>query len=199
MEKAIFLDRDGVINDLVYLNEEGIIDSPFTVKQFKLIPKVPEAIKKLHSLGFKMILISNQPGIAKGHFSEETFKKICKKMNDLLLTKNSLLDDEFYCLHHPNAKVKKYKKKCNCRKPKTGLIKKATKLHNLDLKNSYFIGDGIVDMKVAKNIGCKSVFIGNVNSKLTKILKDKKIQPDFIAHDLYEASIILSGKKFSNP
>ena len=191
MNKAVFLDSDGVINEMIYFEEEGVIDSPYSENQFKLIKKVPEAIAKLNSSGFKVIVVSNQPGIAKGHFDEKTFEKISKKMNRLLNKKKAKLDSELYCLHHPNAKLKKYKKICNCRKPKIGLIKKVVKLYNLDIKNSYFIGDGFVDLEAARKAGCKSVFIGNLNSKLTNILHKKNLFPDIFAHDLHEAVQII--------
>lgn len=195
MNKAIFLDRDGVINNLIYFKEEGIIDTPFTEEQFELIKLVPEAISKLNSSEYKVIITSNQPGIAKGHYSEKTFEKICKKMNRVLSKKNATIDDEFYCLHHPHAKIEKYKKNCSCRKPKIGLLTKAIKKHNIDIKKSYFIGDGMVDIEAAKRVGCKSVYIGNLNSKLTRILEKRKLVPDMIAHDLYEAvNFILKNK-----
>ena len=78
--KAVFLDRDGVINELIYHQEHGVIDSPFTVEQFKLLPDVANAINKFHELGFKVIIVSNQPGVAKDHFSIGIFEKIRGKM-----------------------------------------------------------------------------------------------------------------------
>ena len=80
MTKAVFLDRDGTINEIIYYQELGIIDSPFTAEQFKLLPQVGEAIKILNKSEFKVILVSNQPGIAKGHFSMETFGEIRERM-----------------------------------------------------------------------------------------------------------------------
>ena len=74
--KTIFLDRDGVVNELIYYEEQGIIDSPFTAEQFRLLPFVGEAIKNFHDMGYKVILVSNQPGIAKGNMSEQAFHKI---------------------------------------------------------------------------------------------------------------------------
>ncbi|MDE2588439.1 MAG: HAD family hydrolase [Patescibacteria group bacterium] len=186
--KTIFLDRDGVINKLVYHKEEGIIDTPFSESQFEIVNSVPQTISKLRNAGYKIIIISNQPGIAKKYYSSKTFEKICKKMHQELEKKKGMVDDEFYCFHHPDAKNPKFKKKCSCRKPKIGLIKKAARIHNIDIKNSYFVGDGIVDLQAAKKAGCKSIFVGNMSSGLSAILKEKKLKPVYIAHDLKEAS-----------
>ena len=192
--KAIFLDRDGVINKLVYHRDEGIIDTPFTESQFKIVESVPTAILKLQKAGYKIIIISNQPGIAKGYYTMKTFEKIKAKMRLVLEKKRVVIDDEFYCLHHPTAKKIKYRKRCECRKPGIGLIRKASITHHIDIKNSYFIGDGIVDLQAAKKAGCKSIFIGNVNSTLSAILKKKKLNPIYIAHDLQEASEFIIQK-----
>ena len=186
--RAIFLDRDGVINKLVYQKEEGIIDTPFSDSQLEISEYVPDAILDLRNAGYKIIIISNQPGIAKGYYTKDTFEKIQAKMRQVLEKKDAMVDDEFYCLHHPDAKNLKYRKRCSCRKPGIGMITKAVKIHKIDIKNSFFVGDGMVDLQAAKKAGCPSILIGNVNSTLTKILKEKKLQPVYIAHDLKEAA-----------
>ena len=88
MTKTVFVDRDGVINEMVYFEEHGFVDSPFSTSQFKIINGVPNAIKILHSLGYKIIIISNQPGIAKKHYNEKTFELIRKKMHRTLKKQN---------------------------------------------------------------------------------------------------------------
>ena len=196
--RAIFLDRDGVINKLVYHGDEGIIDTPFTESQFEIVEFVPTAILTLQKAGYKIIIISNQPGIAKGYYTMKTFEKIRAKMRLVLKKKRTMIDDEFYCLHHPTAKKMKYRKRCTCRKPGIGLIRKASIIHNIDVKNSYFIGDGIVDLQAAKKAGCKSIFIGNVSSTLSEILKEKKLNPVYIAHDLKEASEFIIQSRSSD-
>lgn len=181
---------------MVYYPEHGFVDSPFKSSQLKIINGVPKAISLLHSLGFKVMIISNQPGIAKGNFSEKTFAQITNKMHHILKKNNATVDDEFYCLHHPNGKIKKYRKICNCRKPKTGLIKQAISKYDIDIKKSFFIGDGVVDMLAAKKIGCKSIFVGNLNSTLLGLFSEKKISPDYTAKNLLEATKII--KKIHN-
>lgn len=191
LSNAIFLDRDGVINEMVYVPEHDFVDSPSKPSQFRLMKGVKKAIKILQNLNYKIIIISNQPGIAKGNYNKNTFDDIKSKMHSEFLKSKIVIDGEFYCLHHPNAKVKRFKKKCKCRKPEIGLIKQAKKRYNLNLKSSYFIGDGIVDMKAAKVAGCKSIFIGNVNSTISELFATKKCQPDYIFHNLLGASQFL--------
>jgi len=187
--KAVFLDRDGVINEIIYHKEMGIIDSPFTVEQFRLIPKVGEAINKFHALGYKVIVVSNQPGLAKDHFSMDVFGKIKEKMKTELLKDNAFVDDEYYCLHHPYGIIKKYTKVCDCRKPKPGLILKAAKDHDIDLKESWMIGDGINDMQAGQTAGCKTILIGRMKCDLCRYMEDEKVKPFYIKPNLYKASL----------
>ena len=189
--KAVFLDRDGVINEIIYHKEMGIIDSPFTVKQFKLLPNVADAIKRFHSLGYKVIVVSNQPGLAKDHFSMEVFEKIREKMILGLEKDGAIIDADYYCLHHPYGKIEKYTKICDCRKPKPGMLKKAAKEHNIDLSKSWMIGDGINDIAAGQAAGCKTILIGRIKCDLCKLLDDEKVKPDFIKPNLYKASMII--------
>lgn len=186
--KAIFLDRDGVINELVYFREEGISDSPNSADQFRLINGVGNALKNLKELGYKLIIISNQPGIVKGKYTLDEFSKIQQKMEWEIKQYNVILDDQFYCLHHPNAAIQEYQINCECRKPHTKLVLDAIKKHNIDIDKSFLMGDGMADMELAKKMNCRGIFIGNINSAISKLFKDKGMIPFYIAHDLHEAS-----------
>jgi len=190
-DKAVFLDRDGVINEIIYHKEMGIIDSPFTVDQFKLLPDVHKAINKFHKLGYEVIIVSNQPGLAKDNFTLATFEKITIKMRKELKKKGAEIDAEYYCFHHPYGKIKKYTQICNCRKPKPGLLRKAAKDHNVDLSKSWMIGDGITDIQAGQSAGCKTVLIGRMKCDLCKLMEDEQIKPDYIAPNLYKASLII--------
>ena len=192
--KAIFLDRDGVINELVYHEEQGIIDSPFSVEQFKLLPGVGEAIKQFHDMGVKVILISNQPGMAKGHMSEETFAKIRKKMKNDLAKEGAFLDGEYYCLHHPDAKVERLKANCECRKPKPGLILQAAQDMNIDLYQSWMIGDGLTDIQAGKQAGCRTILLGRMKCELCHRMDAEDAIPDFIASNLKDAVLFILEK-----
>jgi D-glycero-D-manno-heptose 1,7-bisphosphate phosphatase len=193
--KAVFLDRDGVINEVVYHKEMGIVDSPFSVEQFKLLPDVGKAINRFHDQGFKVILISNQPGLAKNHYDIDVFKKIKEKMKTELTKVGAKLDAEYYCFHHPEAKIEKYKKICSCRKPKPGLILQAAKDHFINPSKSWMIGDGINDIQAGRKAGCKTILIGIMKCDLCKILEDKGVKPDFIAANLYKASLIIKKEE----
>lgn len=189
--KAVFLDRDGVINELIYYEEMGIVDSPFTVEQFKLFPDIGKAIKKLKKLGFTIIVVSNQPGIAKNNFSMETFEKMREKMKRGLKRQGTAVDAEYYCFHHPYGKMKKYRQTCDCRKPKPGLLLRAAKDHNIDLSNSWMVGDGITDIQAGQTAGCRTILLGRIKCDLCKMMQDKEAQPDYIVPNLYKASLII--------
>lgn len=186
--KAIFLDRDGVINELVYYSEHGIVDSPFTVKQLSLLPGASEAIKKFHKMGYKVVLASNQPGIAKGYLSPETFDEIRKKMKAELAKQGAFLDGEYYCFHHPEAKVERLKANCLCRKPKSGLLLQAAKDLDIDLSESWMIGDGLTDILAGKSAGCKTLLMGRMKCELCRLMDEEDAVPDAIAPNLAEAA-----------
>lgn len=195
MNRAVFLDRDGVINRIVYHQDIGVLDTPFHPAQFKLLPGVSKALRKINDLGFKTILVSNQPGVAKKHMSLDNFWKIDQKMRKKLAEKKASLDAVYYCLHHPRARSNTLKKVCNCRKPKPGLILKASKQHKVDLKNSYLVGDSLVDIQAGKNAGCITFLLGNHKCDLCKFMEEKNTQPDFIVKDLNQAVKLIEKKE----
>lgn len=186
--KAMFLDRDGVINELIYYSEHGVIDSPFTPEQFRLLPGVCEAIKKFHKMGFKVILASNQPGIAKGYFSDKTFEEIRRKMEKELAKEGAFLDREYYCFHHPEAKVNRLKSDCKCRKPEPGLLLKAAEDMNINLSQSWMIGDGLTDVRAGKSAGCKTILLGRMKCELCHLMDEQDARPDAIASNLLQAA-----------
>jgi len=191
MTEAVFLDRDGVINQLVFFPDLGLIDSPLNPTQFKLIPGAAEAIKMLNHLKLKVIVVSNQPGIAKGKMSEELFDKICQKMKILLAKNGAHLDGEYYCLHHPKAKRREFKVECDCRKPQPGLILKAAKDFGLDTSKCYMVGDGLTDIKAGSVVGCKLILIGEVKCDMCRLMEVMAVKPDIITHSLLDASKII--------
>ena len=135
--RAVFLDRDGVINPLIYHKDAGIVDSPFTLKQFNVFPWVPRAIRNLNDKGFAVIIISNQPGIAKGHFTAAVLQGFDRKLQAALKPAKARLDAAYYCLHHPEAVVKSLRKRCSCRKPGTGMLLQAARDLGISLSESY--------------------------------------------------------------
>ncbi|MCJ7791620.1 MAG: HAD family hydrolase [Dehalococcoidia bacterium] len=198
MTKAVFLDRDGVINELVYYAEHGIVDSPFTTKQLKLVPRVCEAINRFHELEFKVILVSNQPGIAKGYLSQETFDEIRKKMNDELAKEGASFDGEYYCFHHPEAKAERLKVNCGCRQPEPGLLLEAAKDLDVDLSQSWMIGDGLTDIKAGKGAGCRTILLGKMKCEFCRLMEEMDAYPDAIVANLLEAVGIISQKNIAS-
>lgn len=156
-QKAIFLDRDGTVNEYV-----GFLRN---IDEFKLIENTAEAIKKINSSEYLAIIVTNQPVIARGEVTYEELNQIHKKMETLLGQEGAYLDGIYYCPHHPKCgfegEIKELKIECECRKPKPGMLMKAAKDFNVDLEKSWMIGDGENDVLAGKNAGCKTVLIGN--------------------------------------
>ena len=192
--KAIFLDRDGVVNELVYFPDRGIIDSPFIAGQFHLCPGVPEAVKKFQRAGYKVIIISNQPGIAKGHMTLQDFQQIGNMMKTQLCKEDAFLDGEYYCLHHPEAKIERYRADCACRKPKPGLIFNAARDLDIDVAESWYIGDNLTDMQAGRDAGCRILLIGKMRCELCNLMYNEGIKPEAVKPDLLAAAdFILKG------
>ncbi len=173
-QKAIFLDRDGTINKYV-----GFLRN---IDEFELLPGVAEAIKKINKSGYLAIVVTNQPVIARGEITIEQLQEIHKKMETLLGKEGAYIDALYYCPHHPDAgfegEIKELKFDCECRKPKPGMLMKAAADFNIDLKNSWMIGDGKNDVKAGQAAGCKTVLIGE---------SADGCEPDFIVFDLKTA------------
>ncbi|NQT74333.1 MAG: HAD family hydrolase [Chloroflexi bacterium] len=191
MNKAIFLDRDGVINELVYYPDHGIVDSPFSVDHLRIYPWASEAICKLREMGFKVILVSNQPGVAKGFFPYGTFEEIRKTIIDRLTQDGATLDGEYYCMHHPNATVDELRINCSCRKPEPGLLLQAAEDMNIDLASSWMIGDGLTDVKAGKTAGCKTILIGKMKCELCNLMDEMDARSDIIASNLLGATELI--------
>ncbi len=188
MKRAVFLDRDGVVNELVYYEEHGIIDSPFTAEQFRLLPGVGESIRRLREAGYAVALASNQPGIAKEHISMTAFEEIKQKMRKELESDGAHLDAEYYCFHHPEASLEEFRTVCDCRKPDPGLLLRAASEMDLDLSHSWMIGDGLTDVAAGKKAGTKTILLARMKCELCHLMDEQDARPDGIARDLVEAT-----------
>ena len=144
MKKAVFLDRDGVIN-----RDKNFVTS---WEEFEFLPGISENIKKLNDADYLVIVVTNQSGIKRGLYSEETLKQIHENMKNALEEKGAFIDDIFYCPHYDGDD-------CNCRKPKPGMILEAAKKHNIDLNQSWMIGDSKRDIEAGKRTGCKTILV----------------------------------------
>lgn len=200
-DRAVFLDRDGVINSLIYHYDVGIVDSPFTSRQFKILPRVPQAIRRLNRLHFRVIIASNQPGIAKGHFSAKTLKAFDLKLEAALKRAGAHLDATYYCLHHPKAVVRRFRKPCKCRKPGIEMFLRAAREFGVDLSRSYMIGDGITDVEAGARAGCRTIFVGKWKCELCQFTNPPCLHPTFVAADLWEAvkTVELDSRRRSSP
>ena len=192
--RAVFLDRDGVINALVYHQDAGIIDAPFTRSQFRLLPRVPEAIRLLNDLGLPVAIVSNQPGIAKGHLKPELLKWFERTMLSRIHSAGAHIDGIFYCLHHPKAKVPSLRRHCHCRKPEIGLLETAAAQLKVSLPDCYMVGDGIPDMLAGKRAGCKTIFIGRWKCEICQFSEAQNVRPAFVAKDLWEACELIRSE-----
>lgn len=178
MNKAVFLDRDGtIVNDIGYMN------SP---EQLQFIPGSIPAIKKLNEAGYKVVVITNQSGVARGMITEDMLQTIDKTMHKKILNGGAHLDAIYYCPHHPEHGTYPYKQVCECRKPHPGLIKKAERDLGLDLKSSYMIGDKATDIEAGKSAGTSTIMVMSGRGQQEK--PKLKEQPDHIAADLSRAA-----------
>lgn len=154
-QKAIFLDRDGVINKHIGFLRHS--------EDFELIPGVTEAIKVINKSGYLAIVITNQPVIARGECTWEEMQQIHDKMETLLGKEGAFLDGLYICPHHKDKGFEgerlEYKYDCDCRKPKPGLFMQAAADFNIDLSQSYMIGDNSTDIEAGKNAGCKKSYL----------------------------------------
>lgn len=172
--KAIFLDRDGVINHVVF--HEGIpkASSPWNISEFKLIEGIEKPLEMLHSNGFLLFIISNQPDISRGNIEEGTTERI----NEILYEKFPV-KEIMVCPHDD-------KDNCSCRKPKPGMILQLAEKYNIDLKDSYVIGDGLKDMKAGEAAGCTCILIDTPYNK--------NVSSDIRVNSLADAVEIIDSK-----
>jgi len=172
--RAVFLDRDGTINEEVgYVNHIG---------RFWLLPRVGEAIRLLNQHEFKTVVVTNQSGAARGYFVETLIHEVHQKMKTLLSKEGAHLDGVFYCPHHPDQK-------CHCRKPETGLIEEASEELDIDCSRSYMVGDRRGDIEFANKVGAKGILVltGYGRGEWENVGGDWSAKPSYVAEDLYDA------------
>ena len=152
MERVIFLDRDGTLNEEVnYL---------YRKEDLRILEGVPEAIHELKARGFKIVVVTNQAGVARGYYKEEDVKKLHSYMNELLAASQGAIDHFFYCPHHPYHGIGAYKCRCHCRKPETGLLEMAEQYYNVDKERSWMVGDKWTDIQAGIRYGVRTALVG---------------------------------------
>jgi len=178
MNKAIFLDRDGTIT------ESG--DHLSRLEDMEFIDSAMAGLRRMQSFGYPLIIVTNQAGIAKGIFKEEDYFSFRNEMHKQLQENGIIINAEYFCPHHIEGTVEKYKIDCNCRKPKTGMLEQAAKDFNLDLKQCWMIGDALSDIQAGKSAGCKTIQV------LSGEGKKELDEADFIAYELVHASYFIA-------
>ncbi len=167
--KAVFLDRDGTIaRDVHYCRRP---------EDFEILPTVPEAIRLLNENGFRVVVVTNQSGVARGYFTEETLAQIHDKMRRELALHGASVDGVYYCPHHPDDR-------CECRKPKTALYRRAAEEHDIDFDASYVVGDMQMDVAAGKALGCHTILVTTGPGKGEDIVDPT----DYVADSLLQAA-----------
>jgi D-glycero-D-manno-heptose 1,7-bisphosphate phosphatase len=178
MNKAIFLDRDGTINE----------DTGYTYKieDLEFVNSAIIGLERMQKMGYGLIIITNQAGLAKGKFIEEDYFTFRNEMHKRLKENGIIINAEYFCPHHPEGTIEKYKINCNCRKPKTGMLEQAARDFDLDLKNCWMIGDTHSDILAGKNAGCRTIQV------MTRKENIESPEANFLAYDLFHASYFIS-------
>ncbi len=195
MSRAAFLDRDGVLNELVWFEEAGIVDSPFHEDQMRLMPGAAEAVRRFRAAGYQVVVVSNQPGVAKGHCGRRRLDRITRRMHELLDREGARLDAVYYCLHHPEARRPELRAVCDCRKPRPGLLLSAAAERGLDLRESVMVGDSITDVQAGNAAGCRTALLGRLRCDLCRHLEENGCQPDWIFPSVLEAARFVTAKE----
>ncbi len=182
MVAAVFLDKDGTL----------ILDIPYNVEpsRIELAEFARSALMELRDRGFKLIVVSNQSGVARGYFPESALVGVEQRLQVLL---NPIrLDGFYYCPHHPQGNVAKYAIACECRKPKAGMLRQAAQDHQIDLARSWMIGDILNDVEAGRGVGCRTILIDNGN-ETEWILNDDR-EPHFRVANLAEATAAIVSR-----
>ena len=184
LRPAVFFDKDGTLVD----------DVPFNVDpaRIRLAPGAHEAIAALAQAGFALFVISNQGGVARGHFAESALATVHTRLRELVHAAGGRLAGFYYCPHDPAGHVETYARVCDCRKPRPGLILQAAQAHGIDLASSWFVGDILHDIEAGNRAGCRTVLIDNGNE--TEWVRTPLRTPDASVGDLAAAAAhILRG------
>src|SRR5690348_10854912 len=178
MRRAVFLDKDGTL----------IEDVPYNVDPARvcLAPGAIEGLRSLGGAGFRLIVVSNQSGVAHGLFAEAALAGVEARLRELLAAGGVSLDGFYYCPHHPGGSVAAYAVACDCRKPLPGLLRQAAREHGIDLAASWLVGDILNDVEAGRRAGCRTVLLDN-GHETEWVMSDLR-KPDHTAPDLPAAA-----------
>lgn len=179
--KAIFMDRDGTLCDEVgYVNH---------VDRVRLLPRSAEAVRRANEAGFQTVVVTNQAGVARGYFEEWLIDDVHDRVRHLLAEEGARLDGIYYCPHHPESRKPPYRRDCDCRKPKPGMLLRARTEMGIDLEASYMIGDTVKDIAAGRAVGATPVLVltGYGKGELEYQSHAWTVKPEFVAGDLLDA------------
>lgn len=187
--KAIFLDKDGTLVDDVPYNADP--------RRVTLCNGAGAALRLLSTLDYRFFVVSNQDGLAHGHFDESALDGVRHRMNDLLFREQLSLDGFYFCPHHPEGKVKAYTVPCLCRKPMPGMLVQAAREHDIDLRASWMVGDILNDVEAGNRAGCRTVLIDSGNETEWRLGNNRL--PTRVVSDIYGAAVIIASEDGARP
>lgn len=176
MDKVVFLDRDGTIN-----REVNYLHKP---EDLVILSGVPEAIRMLQDAGFRIVVVTNQAGVARGFYTCQDVENLHGYLNEVLQKDGAHIDHFFYCPHHPEHGVGQYKITCDCRKPAAGMFRMAEQYYEIDKAHSYMIGDKLLDVEAGRNYGVHSILVGTGYG--AAIYQEQEAS----AYDFYEETLV---------
>ena len=178
---AVFLDKDGTLVENVPYNADPA--------KMLLAPGAAEGIRLLHQNGFRLFVVSNQSGVARGHFALDDLIRVEERLRALMAGAGAVLHGFYFCPHHPDGSVAEYSTRCDCRKPQPGMILNAARDHAVDLTRSWFVGDILDDVEAGRRAGCRTILIDNGNETEWQTSPDRT--PHHVATDLIDAAQII--------
>lgn len=180
MDKVVFLDRDGTVNEEIsYL---------YRPEDLVILPGVPQAIRRLRDHGFSIVVITNQSGIARGYYTEGQMERLHESLNEQLGRDGAWIDAFYYCPHHPEHGIGEYKKGCHCRKPDVGMFEMAERALAVDKSRSYMIGDKRIDVQAGHNYGIRGILVGTGYGRRERMESMRRGEEPF--YDFYSETLM---------
>ena len=188
MRRAVFIDRDGVLNELVPDPISGLPESPLDARLVVLVPGAAAALRRLHEADFVLVGVSNQPAAAKGVVELADLERVQRRVASLLEGEDAGLDAFKLCFHHPSGVVPELTRACDCRKPAPGMLLEAAAELEVTLEGSWLVGDTDDDVRAGAAAGCRTVLVENPGSAHKR---NGSVEPDALAADVAEAAEIV--------
>lgn len=187
--KAVFLDKDGTL----------VEDVPYNVDPayIRLMPHTLPALKRLHDAGFRLIIITNQSGVARGYFAERDLQAVEAYLRQVMAEHDIPLSGFYYCPHHPEGEVSPYATTCGCRKPAPGLFQIAARQHHIDCSRSWYVGDILNDVEAGRRAGCRTILLDSGGE--TEWELNRQRLPHHIVDDLAQAAAIITALPEPDP